>query len=215
MFILMIPLLLVFSPLFGVTTIECYQNEALRQIRPVLDEFVQRELREYPYLYVSQEEEGYNAFFEDDPDTFVLFAEQDGKKIGVLQAQPLSLTAIETASGTPVEVLDQMRNGGFNLEKMLFVKAFLMNSEERAPLRGSALLFERAVEIAKGMGKTQICFLVMVENETHPLKPWNDIGRNYKSMNVSLEMSWPTLQPNGEVKDETHIMTFNYIDIED
>lgn len=203
------------------TTIENYQNKAVKEIRPTLDEFVHKAFREYPYLYVFQKENDYNAIFENDPDAFILFAKRDGKLIGTLQASPLSSPYLEKTHYTPSKSLDQIRKRGFNPEKILYITSFLMSKEERTNLPAIKLLFDKAVENAKGMGKSQICFMEVVENKNHPLRPdpyvplepWKELGRNIKNMNVVTQMSWPTLQPDGKVKDEKHKMMFFVMDI--
>jgi hypothetical protein len=46
-----------------------------------------------------------------------------------------------------------------------------------------------------------------------PLEPWVDLNRQFRSMGVIAEMSWPTLQSNGEVLEEMHKMKFYVTDI--
>lgn len=203
------------------TKVEVYQNGAVKKIRSIIDEWTVNLLREYPYLYVFQGETDYNTLFEKDPDSFVLFAEKDGHKIGILEANPLDSKFLQNSDYTPYHHVDQIRKKGFDPSKILYVTCFMMAKGERKNKEAINLLFNKAVELAKKMGKTQICYMEVVEDAKHPLKPspyvplepWGELEKRSKSMNVEMEMSWPTLQPNGEVKEQSHKMAFYVIDI--
>lgn len=204
------------------TQIKCFQKESVKTIRAVLDEWNIELLREYPYLYVFQNETDYNSIFEDDPDAFVLFAERDGVKLGLLQANPLDSSFLEQDLYTPHQQIDKFKINGFDPSKILYVSCFLMAREERSNLEAINLLFNKTIEQAKKMGKTQICYMEIVENENHPLRPvpyiplepWGDLEREFRSMNVMIEMSWPTLKVGGEVLNEVHQMVFYIMDIQ-
>lgn len=201
--------------------IECYQNQGVIEVRPILDEWGIQLFREFPYLYVYEEETDYNTIFEIDPHAFVLFAVSDGKKIGVIQANPLSSPFLENELYTPYGSLDQVRKNGYDPDKILYISCFLMTKEERLNHDAIALLFDSAVGTAKKMGKTQICYMEIIQDAIHPLKPvsyvplepWSDLAMDYRDMGVQIEMSWPTLQPDGAVKEEAHAMALYIIDI--
>lgn len=203
------------------TNVDCYQNEAVKSIRADLDEWNIKLWREYPYLYVFQDETNYNSIFEDDPEAFVLFAKRDGKMLGFLQANPLDSSFLEQDHYTPHSQLEQIRKKGFDPSKILYISCFLMMGEERSNLEAINQLFDQAIEQAKKLGKIQICYMEIVEDEKHPLRPspfvplepWNDLGKEFRSMDVTLEMNWPTLQPDGNVKEEAHQMAFYVMDL--
>lgn len=217
---LCIPLLAPFL-LSAETKVEIYREGGVKAIRKTLDEWTTHLLREYPYLYVYQGETDYNTLFETDPNSFVLFAEKDGKKIGTLQANPLDSDYLKNSDYTPYNHLEQIKKNGFNPSKILYVSTFIMNKENSANKEAIKMLFDIAVELAKKMGKNQICYLEVVEEEKHPLKPspyvplepWGELDKKSRSMNVTMVMSWPTLQPDGSVKDQSHQMVFYVIDI--
>lgn len=163
-----------------------------------------------------------NSIFEDDPDAFVLFAEREGVKLGLIQANPLDSSFLEQDLYTPHQQIDKFRINGFDPNKILYVSCFLMARQERSNLEAINLLFNKTIEQAKKMGKTQICYMEIVENENHPLRPapyiplepWGDLQREFRSMNVTIDMSWPTLKAGGEVLDEVHQMAFYVMDIQ-
>ncbi len=219
---LSIILVVVSSFMYADIKVECFQKEAVKTVRTVLDEWNIQLWREYPYLYVFQEETNYNSIFEEDPEAFVLFAEKDGVKLGLLQANPLDSSFFKQEPYTPHEQLDKFARNGFDPSKMLYVSCFLMAREERSNLEAINLLFNKTIEQAKKMGKTQICYMEIVENENHPLRPapyiplepWGDLEKKFRSMNVTIEMSWPTLKAGGEVLNEVHQMAFYVMDIQ-
>jgi len=201
--------------------ISCYQNQRVVEMRPLLDEWGIRLFREFPYLYVFQDETDYNTIFEVDPQAFVLFAEINGQKIGVIQANPLNSPFLAQELYTPSERLDQIKQNGFDPEQMLYISCFLMLPEERMNQEAINLLFDQAMAMAKTMGKKQICYMEIVYEPDHalkpasykPLEPWCDLGINFKPMGVQVEMSWPTLQPDSCVKQEAHVLALYYMDL--
>lgn len=206
----------------AMTTVESYRTDDVKAIRPLLDDWNIQLFREYPYLYVYQQENDYNTIFEVDPDSFVLFAERDGEKIGLLEANPLDSLFFGQARYAPsAEMLEEFKKNGFDPSKILYITCFLMAKPERGNLEAINLLFDRAIEQAECMGRTQICYMGIIEDEKHPLRPspyvplepWNDLNRQFRSMGVVTEMSWPTLQSNGEVLEKTHKMKFYVTDL--
>lgn len=152
--------------------ITCYQGQRVPEVRPLLDEWGIQLFREFPYLYVYQDETDYNAIFETDPEAFVLFAEKNGKKIGVIQANPLNSPFLEQELYTPFTCLEEIRQKGFNPDCILYISCFLMLQEERMNHEAMTILFHSAIELAKKMGKTQICYMEIIHNPDHPLKPY-------------------------------------------
>jgi hypothetical protein len=201
--------------------ITCYQGQKVREVRPILDEWCIQLFREFPYLYVYQEETDYNTIFETDPEAFVLFAEKNGKKIGVIQANPLNSSFLEQELYTPFARLEEIRQKGFDPDRILYISCFLMLQEDRMNHKAMTLLFDSAIELAKKMGKTQICYMEITHNPDHPLKPypyiplepWRDLGVNFQSMDVQMQISWPTLQSDKTVRQEDHIMALYYVDL--
>lgn len=214
---------LIILPTFTIaaTTVETYSNTQVKNIRPVLDEFLYNVLKEYPYLYVHQNETNYNSIFEKDPKAFVLLARKDGKLIGALQANPLNSHYFKGEDYSPEKSLAKIKKNGFNPAKILYVSTFMFSKDERTNSAAINQMFDKTVEIAKKMGDTQICYMEIVEAKNHPLRPdsyisiepWKELGRKIKNMKVDSTMSWPTLQSDGKVKNEEHKMEFYIIDL--
>lgn len=203
------------------TTVESYSNTQVKNIRPVLDEFLYKVLKEYPYLYVYQKESDYNSIFEKDPKAFILLAQKDGKLIGALQANPLDSSYFNGEDYTPEKFITKIKKNGFDPKKILYVSTFMLSKDERTNSTVINQMFDRTAEIAKKMGDTQICYMEIVETKNHPLRPnpyvsiepWKELGRKIKNMNVDSTMSWPTLQSDGKVKNEEHKMALYVIDL--
>src|SRR5690349_7901523 len=98
-------------------TITSYRNEAVKALRLILDEWAINAYREYPYLYVYQEETDYNTMFEVDPQALVLFGEKEGKKVALLQANPLDSPFLADQAYTPSAYLDEIRQKGYKPEE--------------------------------------------------------------------------------------------------
>jgi len=203
------------------TTITSHRNETVKELRPILDQWAIDAYREYPYFYVFQQETDYNTIFEVDPDAIVLFAERDGKKVGMISASPLSSPYLQEQAYTPSGYLDQIKSQGYNPETIYYISCFLLKQDERQSLQTATLLFNQAVMFAKSLGKTQICYMEITADPTHPLKPtpyfpcepWALLNKPFTSMNVTVEATWPTLQADGSVLEELHKMPLYVMEI--
>lgn len=77
-------------------------------------------------------------------------------------------------------------------------------------------MYNALVKEAQKRGKTQICYIDIVRDENHPLKPasfvspepWGETITGFESMGISVELSWPTEQADGSVKEEANILQF-------
>lgn len=192
------------------TTIECYKGEEVKELRSLLDDWAIRAYREYPYFYVFDDETDYNTMFEVDPTAFVLFAEQDGQKIAHLSANALDSPFLESTNYTPIDALEAIQEQGFDLSQVLYISCFLMDDPQNKQVANQ--LFQKAVEMAHQMGKTDICYMAMVEQNDHPLKPapyypvepWGLLDVTFEKMGIEVNISWPTLLPSGEVEETSH-----------
>jgi len=122
---------------------------------------------------------------------------------------------------TPAAYLDQIKKQGYNPDNIYYISCFLLQKEERQNLATALLLFKKAVEFAKKLGKTQICYMEITADPAHPLKPqnfipcepWALLNKPFNSMNVTVESSWPTLQADGSVKEQQHKLPLYVMDI--
>lgn len=194
--------------------IETYRGNAVKNLRPLLDTWARNQYREYPYLYAYQNETDYNKVFEVDPTAFVLFAERNGKKIALLQANALDSEFLKTERYSPYTAINLMIHRGYDPKKILYITSLLTTKEEHCNREMLSELYNQAVKIAKEMGKTHICYMDIIQNGPHPLKPtnyvpiepWSELDVRFKTTGVRIPMSWPTLQPNGNVREEVHKM---------
>lgn len=203
------------------TTITQYRHDEVKALRPILDQWAIDAYREYPYLYVYQEETDYNTLFEVDPDAIVLFAERDGQKLGMISASPLNSPYLKEQAYTPSAYLDQIKAQGFNPDTLYYISCFLMQQDERQNREVAILLFDKAVEFAKSLGKTQIAYMEIAADSNHPLKPknflpcepWALLNKPFRSMNISVVTAWPTLQTDGSILEQSHSLPLYVMDI--
>lgn len=205
----------------NMTSVTAFRHEEVKALRHILDQWAIDAYREYPYLYVYQEETDYNTLFEVDPDAIVLFAERDGQKLGMISASPLHSPYLQEQAYTPSAYLDEIKAQGFNPETIYYISCFLMQKEERQNREAALLLFDKAVAFAKSLGKTQIAYMEISQTPNHPLKPdsylpcepWALLNRPFRPMGVAVCTSWPTLQADGSVCDQTHTLPLYVMDI--
>ncbi len=222
LFHVLVPIFLI-MPAFSLasTTIEVYKNTEVKKISPQVDGFLYQVLKEYPYLYVNQKETNYNSIFEKDPKAFVILAKKHGKVVGALQANPLDSRYFKNQAYSPEKFLEHIKKNGYSLNKILYISTFMLSKDERSNSDLINQMFDKTTDMAKKLGDSQICYMEILEAKNHPLRPnsyvppepWGKLGKNIKNMNVESTMSWPTLQADGKVKNESHKMAFYVIDL--
>lgn len=192
------------------TIIKCYQNEEVKEVRALLDDWAIRAYKGYPYFYMYDDETDYNTMFEVDPTAFVLIAEQDGKKIAHLSANAMDSPLLASTNYTPIDALEEIEEKGFDLSQILYISCFLMDDRQNKELANQ--LFQAAVKKAKAAGKTYICYMAMVEMKNHPLQPepyypiepWNLLDVSFERMGIEVTISWPTLMHSGDIEEMNH-----------
>ncbi len=193
------------------TTIHTYRGEVVGDLLSTIRSWAVSNYISFPFLYVDQGEELPHHIFRDDPHAFVLFAERNGHKVGMFTALPLTSPLLDV-NYSPLPYMDQIREQGFNPDQILYVASFLISKEERQDKGLILRIYQQAVDLAKEMGKTQICYFTALYDDHHPLKPdpfvqpepWDDLPSPFRSMGVAMDFTWPTLQADGSVKECVH-----------
>ncbi len=184
-----------------------YQGEKTKPLFPILNEWIVSRYIEFPFLYVAQEETPPTHLLAENPDAFVLFAEEKDKKVGMLIASPLDASFLLDVKYSPLSKLEEIEEKGFDPKKILYVHGFLVAHEKRGDFELINRIYQTAVHLAKEMGKTHICYFTTLREENHPLKPspyiplepFEDLPTPFESMDITFKLTWPTLQADGSV----------------
>lgn len=187
-----------------------YREEAIRPFALTLHNWSASAYRKFPFLYASEgcgDVLPYHILC-NDRDAFVLLAEKNGKQVGMLAGYPLDSPFI-TVQYSPSSQFDAMRQKGYNPSEIFYVASFLIIDEERGNKTLAEAIYAQAASLAKKSGKKQMCYFATIREENHPLKPsayipvepWDHLRQSFRSMGVSFELSWPTLQADGSVQE--------------
>lgn len=201
--------------------IKNYRNNQINEMRPIVNEMGFTHYKKFPYFYVHDDVPNFRSCFENDPNALLVCAEKNSKVIAILEAIPLNSSFLKDTPFTPFPVLQDIKNKGFNIDQTFYISGFIVNAEERLNKKMILNMFNNAVDLAKSLGKTQICFMELIGDENHPLKPdpyvpvepWHELGVEFRKMDVSIDLAWPTLQPDNSVKEQVHTLTFFIGDI--
>ncbi len=201
------PLLYATEPM----TVIISHGEKEKDLLPIVNQWVISHYIQFPFLYAYQGEALPNHVFFEDQNAFVLFAEKEGKRVGLMMALPLDSYFLDVKY-SPYPTLAEMEQKGFDPHKTLYVACFLVAKEERSDREIAIRLYQRTVDLAKKMGKTHICYFTTVREEDHLLKPspyisvepWDEVTNPFRYTGIMFDLIWPTLQSDGSVKDCTN-----------
>jgi len=201
--------------------VKMYRGDNLRPLLPLVNEWIVSRYIEFPFLYVAQGEVPPTHVLADDPNGFVLFAEEQGKKVGLLMASPLDSSFLLDVKYSPLASLGEIEEKGYDPGKILYIHGFLVAPEKRNDFGLIQGLYKKAVALAQKMGKTQICYFTTIREEDHPLKPnsyvplepFNDVPTPFRDMGITFNLTWPTLQSDGSVKVSENLQALYVQDI--
>lgn len=170
-----------------------------------------RYFREYPYLYdgnLSYEKQYLNGFIKEEK--ALLVAVKDGEKLAALStALPLEsdYEILESIEGLCEET-------GVQADEYFYFGEIIILPEYRGQGLAS-LIYSLQEDYAKDLGFKSCCILVVVREESHPLKPenyvesdiiWSHLG--YKKSNVFTYFEWPTIMPGGKTETVKNKMVY-------
>lgn len=167
--------------------------------------------KEYPYLYEGSMEyekqcmQGYMSC----PHCAFAIAKVDGKIAGALTGIPL---VSDSSIGNDAEKIFKLNNLSPS-EYYYYGEIFVLKKFRN--LAVAASLFAAQNSKVKGLGYKYAVMLTVVREENHPLKPkkyrspdqlWTRAG--FSRMDLVLNCRWPTIQPDGSVKDINNFLEF-------
>lgn len=196
-----------------------YCGEQITDLIPLLEEWCNREFANYPYLWVPAQGEicDAQAKLPSEKNSLVTIVRKEGAVVGVAAAIPFD--SMYSKEGQAV--MDKAIAQGFDLSKMLYMCYFLTAPECRNDAKLVEMIYNNYLDFAAKLGRTQICYFEDAGREDHPLRPetptaiepWGVVIDGFTRMDLQIEHSWPTLQPDGTVRDEAHKADYFYKDI--
>ena len=181
----------------------------------LLDTFIAKQrlavFKEYPYLYrgTFSEEYAYLGWFLKLPHTAVAVAYRQDEPVGFLTGT--SFTDFdEHFEGT----IDLFKKAGFDHTLYYYFGEVIILPEYRGLGLSKQLFAAMENYVRTKTSFSKACF-VCEEHEQHPLKPkdykelsvlWLRFG--YKKTDLPVYFNWPTIQQNGQTKEQEHVMNY-------
>ena len=170
-----------------------------------------RGFRAFPYLYEGtlDYEQKYLTMYTTEPRAMLIRVLDGDRVAAVATATPLQCNC-DIVADAPV----LMRRAGFAPESFFYYAEIVVLPEYRG--RGIApMIYAERLEAARRFGFTNLCLASVVRADDHPLRPrdykpaervW--IKDGFEPTNVGFTYDWPTIQPDGSVRDEANPMQF-------
>lgn len=164
----------------------------------------------YPYLYKGEieYERNYMLSYTLDKRGIIAVARIDGVLAGISTGIPLN---------SDFEIVADVKKI-FKREKLDICNYYYCGEAIIKPeFRGRGLIKLLSVQenLIKDWGFKQVCFMAIVREDHHPLKPvdykcpnnlWKRLG--FINNNLTAEYHWPTIQPDGSIKDTNNKLEF-------
>lgn len=193
-----------------------YSMEEIIPLLPLLQQWVVREFRQYPYLWAPANGEicEGNTMLLNEPKAQVVVVKDQGRVVGVAAGIPLdSFAMIGYLGGRPCALMEEK---GFDISRIFYMSYFLTDPEYRNNQQLVDLIYNDFVDFAYSVGKTQICYFEDCGNPESPLKPqnpipiepWGVLIHGFKSTGIKVGIAWQTLQPDGSSQEQAHTSEF-------
>ena len=188
-------------------TIKILRGQEMAPYLEIAAQWRIQEFKGFPYLYEGSLE--YEAMYmhecEKNPEAILIVGERNHEILGFTTGIPI---------GTMSDHLQSLRDKLPNAHEYYYLAECIFSPTVRG--RGFAQkgikLFEGVV---KELGYKKICFLTVIRDENHPLRPKRYFDKdpiwkrwNYQKTDLILEFPWPTIQADGSVIDFLNPMRF-------
>jgi GNAT superfamily N-acetyltransferase len=186
-------------------------EKAVEEYLDILIRFRLEYFKEYPYLYygTSSCEKEYLSAYITNQKGAVAVAKYKDEVVGILTGAPLQAFP-EMANN----IQSMFSDAKANLDGYYYYGDVIVSPQYRSHGLATRLFSEFDAAIQQ-WGFKSACLLTIVREDNHPLKP-----KNYKVINslwkhlgflrthVMIKIHWPTIQENGEIKDDVNALEF-------
>jgi len=186
---------------------------------PTMHEWCAKRFREYPYLYAPPEDQVISpgdTIYVNERESILIVATKESEVIGIATGISLHSKYLTSCYFTPL-VVEKFQEKGFDPSRILYIGYFLLSPEYRDDLKIVNGMYELLAAFAKAAGKKQLSYLDVVRDERHPLKPqnyrppepWGYLISGFRDSAVTIQTNtWPTIQADGSILDETPPLQF-------
>lgn len=199
--------------------IETYQAEQIVPLLPLLNTWAEREFSRYPYLLSSPKDQivcPSDIIFVNSSDAMLALAKLQGKVVGMAAMISFDSPALHSMYFERFHLMEKMQALDVDCSRMLYVAYFLTAPEFHNDNHIVHALFSKVVDFAHQKGKSHLCFMEDIAQHDHPLKPvrktfiepWGEVICGFTSMNLRINISWPTVDADGAVKELEHALEF-------
>jgi hypothetical protein len=204
-----------------------YQKEEIIPLLTLLNDWIEREFSQYPYLYAAPED---RIIFPSDiilvnsKKALVALAKKEGSVVGMAAMISFDVDFLHTTylDGLFPHLLENVRASGLDPSKMLYVDYFITEPAYHNDEQIVQSLYESIKGFAKSLGKTQVCFIQERGCPYHPacpkkpyhIEPWGEIIQGVQDPGIRSRSSWPTIDQSGNAKETEHSPEFFFIDLD-
>ena len=198
-----------------------YSMQQVEPLLPLLEEWVQREFRQYPYLWLPAQGQYClsNQMLVTEKDALVTLVKKGEHVVGVAAGVAMDTVLVKEYLGPSVS--EKIKEQGLDPSQMIYMCYFLTAPEYRNDEEIVKTIYNQYIDFAHKIGKSQICYFEDPGKFDHPLKPdtlmpiepWGHVIHGFSSMNFEESLSWPTIQSDGSVCDQAHVAEFFYKNI--
>src|SRR5579862_2921495 len=142
-----------------------YSTGQIEPLLPLLEEWVQREFIQYPYLWLPPKGEFCmsNVLLAAEKEALVTIVRKGQEVVGVAAAVPFDSEAFRATYeaavlGSNQSILDKMKEQGFDPSKVLYMSYFLTAPEYRNDENLVSLIYNNYIDFAHKIGRTQLCY---------------------------------------------------------
>ncbi|MEW9673985.1 GNAT family N-acetyltransferase [Ammoniphilus sp. 3BR4] len=190
-------------------TLEMLHGQEIERYIEQLALFRVKDFREFPYLYVGdlEREKGYIQHYTKNEKALLVIAKDDDKVIGISSGIPLEKFLGEA-------IAEQLAKIGLDSNHFYYFGETILLPEYRKKGIGRDI-YKMREEYARSAGYTEVCFMAVVREEDHPLRPkdykspedfWVYMG--YEKLEITADFTYPTVQANGQVEKASNKMVF-------
>jgi len=190
--------------------IKIITGDTLEQFLPFVATQAITTFKEYPYLYCGnyEEEINFRTLLAQSQDSAIAVAYYEQTPIGFVTGY--TFTSFASHFEGSINLFTQ---ANLNSEEYYYFGEIIIMPEHRGN-QLSSKLFNALENYAQNLGYKAAC-IVTEEHESHPLKPnnyqsldplWNLLG--YKKTSLIIYFKWQTYQPDGNVIEEKHPLTY-------
>ena len=206
-----------------------YSADQIEPLLPVLQEWGECAFIQYPYLWVPAKGEIFAAYtlLAREKKSLVAIVRNKGEIIGLAGGVPFDCEELQELFDEDPQIpsdfslRQKMKEQGFDATRMFYMSFFLTAPKYHNDENLVELIYNHFIDFIHSIGRTQICYFDDQGRADHPLKPeklkpiepWGHIIPGFRSMDMKKQFSWPTLQLDASVKDETHSLEFFVKDI--